>query len=205
MRTATHPQPTARVLCAIASFGMTFFRIGIALYIGFCILLGTTSRKEIAVVGTLAIMILDYYDGLLFDKSVLKFNKQWRVRRRVLDSTVDRFVIQSVAIPVLLVDPSFLWLYLFILVRETFLSAYNTFLFKRGFLVYPGPVAKLACVLVGLSGIAFLLTNAVVTTALTAIMGILSFLSYREYRNKVRRFQMEGAVAVEEPDIIEVF
>ncbi len=171
---------------AIASFGATFVRLGIAFFIGVSLLLGYAFAKELAIFGTITIMILDYYDGVWFKKSQLNEIKSWRVNRRILDSVTDRILIQVVCLAVLITSFAFLPFYLIILIREISISSYVTQHFKNNILLYPGPIAKLACVLIGSTVIFYLAFNVVLSTFVLISMLITSVLAFNEYREAVK-------------------
>lgn len=177
---------------AIASYGMTFLRLGIAIFIAMNFLLFGIDNKLIAAIGTIIIMVLDYYDGEFFNKSNLVGLKQWRVNRRVLDGTVDRIVIHAICLSLLIVDGNFMIFYLAILAREVVLSMFSTIKFYKGYLVYPGIWAKLACVMVGFTGISYLLTDYIFTLFIAIIMLTISIIALQEYRNTFNRFTKEN-------------
>ena len=181
------------IIYAIASYGMTFFRLGIAFFIGVSFLVKVSDVKLIAVAGTLFIVGFDYYDGELFKKSFLINSKKWRVNRRILDSVVDRLVIHVICLSVLIVDSHFLPFYLPIILREVVLSTYLSIKFKQGLLIYPGPIAKLACAFVGFNGIAYLITSSLTTICFTVSMMCMSVLAFREYF-KISKGYKEGRI-----------
>jgi phosphatidylglycerophosphate synthase len=179
---------------------MTLFRLGIAIYSG---LIALTGASTMVFVGILSIMVLDYYDGVLFDKSYLATQPKWRISRRILDATVDRVAIQLICIPIAILHPAFFWIYVAILIRELALTVYTGNQFNKRVLVYPGPTAKVACAFVGIATIAFLMAPGVVSTIATALMLALSVLSLREYVSKVESHRHTNRQ--QEVGIVEVF
>lgn len=173
---------------AITSFGLTFTRLFIAFYVAITAIADHMNYFGISIC-ILLIMVLDYYDGELFKKSLLNDVKQWRVTRRIFDGTVDRVVIQIVCLAVLFLDHSFVWVYTAILIREVLISSYVSDKFKKKVLLYPGSIAKISCVLIGTSVISFLLlSNSVLTLIVTFIMVITSILVFSDYRNLYLQF-----------------
>jgi hypothetical protein len=167
---------------AVLSFGTTLLRLLLAVSAGGLAFLAFEDSRVTIAAAVLLIVIMDYVDGIFFDSSLLSAQKEWRIRRRVFDSLADRIVIQIVCVAVLIADSSFLWIYLLILSREIVLSGYSVSLFRRGLLVYPGFVAKLACGILALCVIAFLLSSTYLTWGFTCLMLIMSYCSLREYR-----------------------
>lgn len=175
---------------AVASFGITFLRLFIAVYIGLNVLTSQISFKFAAGVGILLIMLLDYYDGSLFDKSQLNKIKEWRVNRRILDGTVDRLVIQIVCLSILFIDLSFIWVYLFVLIRELLVSSFVSNQFKKKVLLYPGVIAKIACTFVGITVISYLVTaTSPLTVAFCVTMLFTAILALREYARTKEEFE----------------
>jgi phosphatidylglycerophosphate synthase len=170
---------------AIWSFGITSIRVLGAIFIGAILLSGIGMGKETAVAGILAIMVADYFDGRLFLRSGLEESKYWRITRRWVDSTADRLVIQLVCIPLLIVDYSFLSVYLAIVLREVVISGYSSRLFRSGFVIYPRGLAKVACALVGASVISYLVLAQTTTLFVTSLMLVLSACAFREYQKRV--------------------
>ncbi|MFN0138604.1 MAG: CDP-alcohol phosphatidyltransferase family protein [Pyrinomonadaceae bacterium] len=188
----------------ITSFGFTALRIGVAISVGVAFLfVGVEQSKVFAVLGALVIIAFDYFDGKFFNASPVAEEKSWRILRRKTDSVADRLVIQLVCIPLLVTDFSFIWVYSAILLREVVISGYNVSLYKRGILVYPKAVAKIACAFVGLSGISYLLLSPLPTFFVTAAMMVLSGYALMEYKKRVPD---AGLVLSEKYDLpVEVF
>lgn len=188
MKAISQTRSAYDLVCVVASFGMSFLRLGVALFLGLNILNGSIN-KEIVIAGILLIMIFDYYDGFLFNKSFLRDIKWWRVNRRILDSVSDRLVIQLVCIPMIITHNSFLWIYIAILSREIALSVYTGKQLKSGILVCPGPIAKAACAMVGITTIVYLVTNVYLAVPITIIMLIASVLSFKEYFDAQKEYE----------------
>lgn len=178
----------------LGSFVITFGRLVIALITCANIATNYANTKYHAITAIVVIMGLDYLDGSLFRKSQLAHVKEWRMGRRIVDSVADRAVIQIVCIPLLITDQTFGWLYAVICAREAALTIYLCRFFKLGFLVYPGPIARAACVSVGLTVIGFLILG---LSAITVILGLgmiaMSFLSLHEY-SKTLSLYLGGSV-----------
>jgi len=177
---------------AVASFGVTFIRLVVGLQIIAILINSLRDLKWVVSLGIIVIMAFDYLDGFLFSKSLLSANKQWRVRRRMVDSISDRLVIQMVCVPLLLVDHSFFWVYTAIVSREFVLSFYNVRCIKNGVLIYPGRVAKIACAFVGFTTVAYLTASTSVVLSSTIVMMVLSVLAGFEYRKKYRTARCES-------------
>jgi len=177
------------VSLSIASFGMTFVRLGLALYTGGLILAGLLSVYKPTIIGIiLLIMILDYYDGKLFSKSYLQDIAHWRIKRRLLDSISDRMIIQIGCLSLLMIDTSFVIFYLAILSREVLTGGYTALMYKKGILIYPKRIAKIAAVLVGLTVIVYLTFDTTATAIVTVAMLLLSFFAFKEYQNSFKEY-----------------
>jgi phosphatidylglycerophosphate synthase len=174
---------------AATSFGITLSRFLFAGYVGIRLIGNFQASRTLAVAAIFMLMVFDYLDGVFFSKSNVAQVKAWRVNRRVLDSIVDRLTIQMCCIPILLANGSFASLYLAITVRELVISGYLTNLYRKGYLLYPGPLAKLACVSLGLIVISFLLGFISLTFILTIAMVVLSICSAKEYFDTFRAYR----------------
>lgn len=187
MRVETHLKTDRDVLLATASYGITFIRLLVALIGAISIL--RHHDRWILIVSILLVMMLDYFDGVTFDRSNFSALKEWRVNRRIADSVCDRLVIQIICIPLLMENPSFGWLYIVILLRELAISSFVSSQFAQKLLVYPGTIAKIACATVGLSVIAFVVLPIVVTAAAAAVMVSLSVFALLDYYRRVRHYK----------------
>jgi phosphatidylglycerophosphate synthase len=177
---------------AAASFGATILRLILALYVGLGLVLCLPGSRMLAVAGILLIMILDHYDGVLFKRSLLSSDAHWRVRRRILDSAADRVVVQLVSLAVVASDRSFLPFYFCIVFRELVLSSYVTRVFLKGILAYPGRVAKVSAVTIGLLVSAHIVGSVVVEIFTLALMLVTSVMALSEYGKSVDTF-VQGA------------
>lgn len=197
----------SNVSFAFASFAMTLTRLVVALCTGLLIISNGTRNKETIVLAVLFIMVFDYYDGKLFDRSFLRDQQEWRLRRRIFDSVSDRLVIQLVCIPVLFADHSFLWVYVSILAREGLISGYNVVQrLAKGAIIHPGPVAKWACVTVGIVTMAFLVAPSSIVIFTTIIMLVMCPFAVREYGNKMEQYEESNeATTLSGEGVIEVF
>jgi len=206
MERASHIRVGNILSYATASFAMTFTRLIIALWSALAILNQSVYAKEITIFGILFIMIFDYYDGKLFNKSFLKEQKLWRLRRRIADSVVDRLVIQIVCIPLLISNKAFFWVYASILAREIAISGYNAVeKIKERFIIYPGPISKLACVMVGVVTIAFLTTEiSILALNIILMLGMVPF-AFREYQQKVAQYKATHQDDGSTTGLVEIF
>lgn len=182
---------------ATISFGITLFRFLIALFAGVSVLYKQENYQALTSLSILLIVIFDYYDGVFFDKSNLSKQKEWRIRRRILDSVADRVIIQIICFSLLIADGTFLWPYLAILSRELILSSYLVRLFKRNILVYPKFIAKLACGTVALCVLAYLTTPSLSTVFIGSML-LMSFFSLQEYRDTFKSHERKRASALPE-------
>ena len=185
MRVESHHRIDRDVLFASVSYGITLIRFLTAVIVGGSILFGASDRSFI-VTSIVLIMGSDYLDGLMFDKSNLVFNKDWRINRRIADSVCDRLVIQLICIPLAVTNGSFLWLYLALLGREVVISTYISKQLTRGFLVYPRSISKIACAMVGVAVIAFMVSSTVVTTITAILMIALSLFALLDYARRIQ-------------------
>lgn len=170
------------------SYTITITRVLIAAAIGGFILFESTAAKTIAVIGILAIMVADYFDGDIFDLADARNDKSKRIKRRKADSIADRAVIQLVSLPLLFMEPAFLWLYVAILVREVVISGYNYHLYRQKIIVYPTAIAKVACFFVGLTVISYLTLSSINTGLITMLMLVLSAFALHEYWRRTPEF-----------------
>lgn len=207
MERNTQAKVAGNVSFAFASFGMTLTRLVVALCTGLLIISNGTHSKEMIVLAVLFIMVFDYYDGKLFERSFLRDQSEWRLRRRIFDAVSDRLVIQLVCIPVLFADHSFLWVYVSILVREVLVSGYNVAQrWTKGAVIYPGPIAKWACVAVGVATIAFLTAANSIVLFSTILMLAMCPFAVREYHNKLKQYETSAeAGRLSREPVTEVF
>lgn len=207
MERNTQAKVAGNVSLAFASFAMTLTRLAVALCTGILIISTGTNSKGMIVLAVLFIMGFDYYDGKLFERSFLRDQSEWRLRRRIFDAVSDRLVIQLVCIPVLFADHGFLWVYVSILVREVLVSGYNLGQrWEKGAIIYPGPVAKWACVTVGVATIAFLTAANSIVVFSTILMLALCPFAVREYHNKLKQYETSAeAGTLSRERVTEVF
>jgi phosphatidylglycerophosphate synthase len=189
----------------IVSYGMTAVRLGIAAFSAYSLVNDVGYGRFLSAFLVAAIMILDYLDGVMFGRSILSELKNWRISRRVFDSVADRLVIQTVCLPLLIIDPTFLVFYVAILGREMILSVQLARFFSRGVLVYPSTVARVAMVFIGLTAIVFLLDmhNAVVFGSTVAML----YYGYLALQNYKKRFIscLTGLPKNNRTEIIEIY
>lgn len=188
MRVETYNPVSRDFLLAIASYGITFVRLLIAVFAAISIL--REENNWFAIASIVLVMVLDCFDGFTFDRSQLSALKKWRINRRIADSVSDRVVIQIVCISVLVQNPAFLWPYLLILGRELAISSYVSKYFAKGILVYPRAISKMACAMVGGSVIAFLILPVFLSAITTGVMVTWSVFALIDY---VRRVQTHNA------------
>lgn len=184
MRVESHVRVDRDLLLAIASYGITFVRLLIAAFGALTILRGDDVRFAVASVAL--VMAFDYFDGATFDKSSFSDLREWRIKRRIADSVSDRLVIQIVCIPLLTKNASFIWLYLPILTREIVISGYISKEFARGILVYPRSISKVACAMVGISVISFVIFPIGFTFITAAVMITVSAFALFDYIRRVQ-------------------
>jgi phosphatidylglycerophosphate synthase len=169
------------------SFGMTYFRIVLIFVASALIFTNWGSNVSLLVTLILLIMCLDYFDGLLFRKSILHSIPFLRIKRRLLDSSADRVVTHIGCISLFLVEPSFAIIYILILLREIILSGYNIIKFSKNIIIYPGIWAKIAAAFVGFTVISFLINgNSILTYFIAIVMVCLSSIAFFEYYFKYR-------------------
>jgi phosphatidylglycerophosphate synthase len=179
----------------IASYGITFFRLGVAFFAASNIL--RAGNLWFSVSSIAFIIAADYFDGAVFAKSDFNHSKIWRVRRRLFDSVIDRFVIQIVCIALALTNSAFVWLYVPIAAREVIISGYLSKAFAERLVVYPRSISKIACAMVGVAVMSFLLMPPAFTLITTAIMVSLSSFALIDY---VRRANTYKASSPESQD-----
>jgi len=191
---------------SIASFGITFVRLGLIIYTSGLILTGLAAHKPIIIGMILLIMMLDYYDGKLFNKSYLQDIAHWRIKRRLLDSISDRMVIQIGCLSLLLIDPSFLIFYLAILAREVLNCGYPAWMYqKKGILIYPKRIARVTGLLVGLTVIGYLTFGITATAVVTVTMLLMSFFAFKECQNSFKEHENRRVPADRTPgEIVEI-
>lgn len=178
----------------VIGLGMTFFRIVIAL---FCIPLVLLAEMDETVALSIAmIVLLDYYDGKFFRKSSLNHSEKWRRIRRVIDSCGDRLCIQAVCIPLLVVQPLFLYPYIVICTKEILTSTVCLRSFFQGLIIYPSTVSRISTALVGVTVISQLLCNVQITFLCSTILLLSGILSLYQYIRKINQYNngmlMEG-------------
>jgi phosphatidylglycerophosphate synthase len=177
------------VAYAATSFGITASRLVLAGYVGLQLINNANGARAFGAIAICMLMVFDYLDGAFFRRSRLSDVKAFRVNRRLFDSVADRLTIQMCCIPLLIVDRSFSVFYIIITIRELLISGYLTKLYRKGFLLYPGPVAKTACVSIGLVVISFLTRFSSATVILSLAMIVLSALSAKEYLNTLKDYR----------------
>lgn len=169
------------VYTGVVGLSMTVFRILLAL---FCVpkILSGESHLFIAIM-VLAIIVFDYYDGKLFRKSIFNDNKNWRSFRRILDSCGDRFSIQVVCIPLLIINHDFWFPYLAICFKEIMTSVVCLNCYFNGYIIYPSTVSRISTILVGLTAISYLLLGYLASSILGFLLligGVWSLVTYRK-------------------------
>jgi len=187
MRVESHLKVDRDLLLAVVSYGITFLRLLIAAFGAITILRGDDVLFVVASI-TL-VMVFDCFDGATFDKSNFSALKEWRIKRRVADSISDRLVIQIICIPLLIKNPSFMWLYVPVLARELAISGYVSKEFARGILVYPRLVSKLACATVGIAVISSLVFPLSLAFIATPVMITLSVFALLDYIRRVQNYK----------------
>ncbi len=171
---------------ALASFLMTILRLVMVTCTGIAILTRYPFFKEITISCILLVMVLDIYDGILFNKSLMAEEKYWRIKRRLFDSFADRIIVQIGCISLLMIDKAFFLFYLVILAREIIVSGYCVSVYKKNILIYPKKVAKLAAFMVAATIIIYLTTNFFVTSCTATIMFLLGLAARNEYKNSLK-------------------
>lgn len=171
---------------AFASFVITILRLTMVLCAGIAIFTTYPFFKEIMVSCIFLVIILDFYDGILFNKSLMAREKYWRIKRRLFDSFADRAVIQMICIPLLIVDSTFIWFYLAILTREILISGYCTLSYRKNIIIYPKRLAKLAAIMVGVTIIVYLTTSFILSSCVVVIMFLVSLAALNEYKNTLK-------------------
>jgi phosphatidylglycerophosphate synthase len=187
MRVESHLRVDRDLLLAVASYGITLLRLFIAAFGAVTILRGDDIRFGVTSIAL--VMAFDYFDGATFDKSNFSVLKAWRIKRRVADSVSDRLVIQIICIPLLIKYSSFLWLYLPILAREIAISGYISKEFAKGILVYPRSISKVACAMVGIAVMSFVIFPFSFTFITTAVMFTLSGFALLDYIRRVQNYK----------------
>lgn len=195
---------TIDITLAIASFGITFVRFAMIILTSILILNQHSLFKEIAIISIFLVMLFDYYDGVIFRKSEINNISYWRIKRRLLDSIVDRIIIQIICISLLIVDINFLWIYFAILTREMILSGYTSFYFKKNIMIYPKRRSKYAAILIGLTVIVSLFANDIITAITIIGMLIMSYYAFEEYRLSLNKSGYRFN-KVKSNNIIEIF
>jgi len=191
MKYSSDVQSPRDAVYAATSFGLTFSRLIFAGYVGIQLVENYKASRVFAVLGILMLMVFDYLDGVFFSKSSLADVKAWRVNRRILDSAVDRITIQICGISLALADRSFVSFYGLITIREILISGYVSSLYRKGYLLYPGPLAKIACVSIGLTVIAFLIGSSSLTLIAAFAMIALSAFSAKEYFTTLGNYRFD--------------
>jgi len=187
MKVESHVRVDRDLLFAVASYGITFVRLIIAVLGAFMILRGDDVRFTVASVAL--IMALDYFDGATFNRSNFSALREWRIKRRIVDSVSDRLVIQIICIALLVKNFSFVWLFLPILTRELAISGYVSTQFAKGILVYPRSISKIACAMVGISVISFAVFPVGFTFMACAVMITLSGLALFDYIHRTQKYK----------------
>lgn len=195
---------TVDITLAIASFGITFVRFAMIIITSILILNQHSFYKEIALISIFLVMLFDYYDGVIFRKSEINNIAYWRIKRRLLDSIVDRIIIQIICISLLIIDINFLWIYFAILTREMILSGYTSFYYKKNIMIYPKRRSKYAAILIGLTVIVSLFANDIITAIIVIGMLVMSYYAFEEYRLSLRKSNY-GFNQIKSNDIIEIF
>lgn len=204
MRVQSHLRVDRDGLLVVSSYGITFLRLLIAAFGAVTILRGDDIR--LGVVSVALVMAFDYFDGATFDKSNFSALKEWRIKRRIADSISDRLVIQIICIPLLIKNSSFVWLYLPILAREIAISGYISKEFAKGFLVYPRSISKVACAMVGIAVISFLIFPFSFTFITAAVMSTLSAFALLDYIRRVQDYKASRSpMAISIGSLEEVF
>ena len=188
-------------ILSLISFGMIFIRLVIISYLGFFILTFGVDNIFTITSMILANVVLDYYDGELFKKTSLYSISKWRVKRRLLDSLVDRLVIQISCISLLIIDLNFLPIYLFILLREIAVSGYCSIKIFQGYLLYPHVTAKLAGVFTAITFITYLVEPHYTFIPCT-IMLYFSFNSFCDYWRRCKEIPKN---LISTTELIEIF
>lgn len=184
----------------IVSFGATIIRLIMSIVASMLIVLAAQGFQHLATGIIILIIAVDYYDGILFRKSVMNNVKSWRIRRRLFDSMSDRLIIQIGCLSVLFTDPHFAPIYIVITVRELVFTGYWNWAFHfRKTLIEPKGIAKAAAASIGLIVIAYLETSTRIAGIATLLMIAMSFLSFRNY---VTRFNSRGRH--DDSDILEI-
>lgn len=165
----------------IFSFGVTVIRMGIIFLTSYTILQQHQNFKELAIINIALVMLLDYYDGVFFRKSNYNSIKRWRINRRLFDSITDKVITHTGSISLLIIDNSFIWIYLCILIRDIAIGGYCSISFSKGLLLYPASISKISMIFVGLS-IMFYLTGilALIFFSICAML-VLSIISFANY------------------------
>jgi phosphatidylglycerophosphate synthase len=193
MTRLTYSYQSSDVLYLLASIFVTLLRVAVALFTAVTVLTVPVLGGTFATEAILFIVIADIIDGKLFDRSVFSEERRLRIIRRIVDSIADRLVIQMICIPIALSHHEFLWIYCTIAVREVSVSSYAGNQLTKRLLVYPGPIAKIACTLVAAVTILFLVAPGSVVSIAVFAMLIMSVLAIWEYRIKISRDRPVGA------------
>ncbi|MFI5251283.1 MAG: hypothetical protein ACHQQQ_02530 [Bacteroidota bacterium] len=199
MSNAIVPRLTIADICyGVVSYGATLIRLGIAAAVAVIIIGDVNWNKVVVSLGIVLVMVLDYLDGILFSRSVMNNDKSWRIRRRIVDSVIDRIVIQAVCIPLVLIYNSFQPFFLIILAREVFMSTFLTRVFARNILIYPSKVSRLSMIMIGITVIAYALNYSNVAVLAATLMIGFSLISFQEYKKRLSNNQGDSIIELRE-------
>lgn len=174
-------------LCAIFSFGITFFRLFIS-FISFLFLLKNKNIYSHFLIYTIIlIMILDQIDGKIFKKSILNDSAFWKNHRRILDSICDRICIQLFCIPILFLQPKFIIIYTIIIWKEMMTSIKCIKAYNNNIILSSNNMGKISSVTVGIVVIMWILHLYFIAYCITPIILITGYISYKNYLNSYKK------------------
>lgn len=190
----------------------TFVAYGAIILRGFLVLFAvfgmfmTSSVNPVATATLIiVIMVLDFFDGESFRKTHYNEIKHNRVQFRMLDSSIDRFVIHFGSIGLLFNDSNYIYFYLPILIREIILSGYSILHYYKGYLFYPKVKAKIAAIFVGLSILSYVIFgNSLITICINILMIVFSVIAFFEYKKSISPYIKNGKIEIVKGDLVEV-
>ena len=184
-------QSRSSFLWAVVSLGATVMRLLIAGW-AFIRLLDTgMTSMHYFIIAIIAIILMDHIDGILFEKTFLSQIEIWKNRRRILDSVCDRLCIQFFCLPILILQPEFIVIYMIILSKELMTSITCIKAYGSNMVLSSNTAGKVSCIAIGAAVITWLLSLYYVAYNISLIILVTGYISYLGYRDSYKKYLKE--------------